>query len=186
MAKKLTGTDLIRAALEAGVTKPTAIIVWVKEHHGKSVKNSLINNVKQRVKAESSKAPPKKTGKSRTAKAEAIVAPSVAQSTEEAKTHSDMIRDALNGGILKPREVIAWVKETFGVEVGRGLVNQVKHKWAHPRRAKAKPKAKSAETHAAPRPAASPSGSIIGDIVTVKELLARHGKDGLSKLVEIL
>lgn len=189
MAKKLSGSDMIRAALDADVTKPTDIVAWVKAKYRKTVKKSLINNVKQHLRAGSRTTPAKKASRRSSAAAKPIVAPSVAQSTEAGKSQSDLIREALQSGILKPAEIIAFVKTTHGADVSPSLVSQVKHKWAHPKAAAKSPKTKPAKTaakHAAPKAAAASSDSIIDVIVTVKGLLERHGKESLNKLIDVL
>lgn len=43
---KPNSSQCIRMALDAGITKPTEIIAWVKKQHKTDVKPSLVNNVK--------------------------------------------------------------------------------------------------------------------------------------------
>src|SRR4051794_11058436 len=94
---------------------------------------------------------------------------------------SALIREAIDAGITSPKEIAAWVQETHGVEVKTSLVNNVKSTYTK----KAAP-AKRGRLKAAAKPASNGSSLAIEDIVAVKELVDRFGKDNLAKLVEVL
>ncbi|MBX9677684.1 MAG: hypothetical protein K2X38_02890 [Gemmataceae bacterium] len=190
-------SEMIREALDAGVTKPVAITAWVQEKYSTEVKKSLINNVKQRYKKNKGNTEgTRRRGRPAKNAAQTLVVSSAAQVESEGKSHSELIRLALEGGVLKPAKVIGWVKETYGVDVGRGLVNQVKHKWANGNGRKRL--GARTEKHAVPTPAAavaakSPAAKSpangdlrIEDIVSVKTLVGRLGKASLTKLIDVL
>src|SRR4051794_7196739 len=42
------------------------------------------------------------------------------------QTSSDMIRKALSAGVTKPSEIASWVKDKYGAQVKKSLINNVK------------------------------------------------------------
>ena len=99
---------------------------------------------------------------------------------------SSLIREAIDAGVSSPKEIAAWVKSTHGVEVKISLVNTVKH--VHSKNAAPAKRGRPKLAVAEPTPVAASSGGslAIEDIVTVKELVDRFGKEHLSRLVEVL
>jgi hypothetical protein len=105
---------------------------------------------------------------------------------------SSLIREAIDAGVTSPKAIAEWVKEKHDVEVKPSLVNNVKfHYMKKPSPAKrGRPKG-STKTPAASPAVATSSGSkggslAIEDILAVKELVDRFGKEGLTKLVDVL
>lgn len=198
MADK-NSSEMIREALDAGVTKPAAITEWVQGRYKTEVKKSLINNVKQRYQKDKGN-PGGKKRRGRPAKnaAETLVVSSAAQMEPEGKSQSELIRLGLEEGVLKPANIISWVKQTYGVDVGRGLVNQVKHKWAKGSGRKRRAPRAEKPTASASRPVpVAPKASVaakapvggdlrIEDIISVKSLVGRLGRESLTKLIEVL
>ncbi|MFO0863402.1 MAG: hypothetical protein U0744_01850 [Gemmataceae bacterium] len=184
---------MIREALDAGVSKPAAITVWVQEKYQTEVKKSLISNVKQRYKSGRGKGGKKRGRPAKNGNvAPAAVAPATVAANGEGKSQSDLIRLALEGGVLKPAHIIAWVKQTYGKDVGRGLVNQVKHKWIKDGGRKRSGPRIEKPTAGVVRPISGGTshkthgGVNIEDIISVKNLLGRLGKTSLTKLIEVL
>jgi hypothetical protein len=101
---------------------------------------------------------------------------------------SALIREAIDAGITSPKEIAAWVHEKHSVEVKPSLVSFVKSAYAK-QSAPAKrgrPKKEDAAP-AAPTAKANSGGSLaVEDVVAVKELVDRFGKEGLTRLVEVL
>jgi hypothetical protein len=98
---------------------------------------------------------------------------------------SALIREAIDAGVTSPKEIAAWVKKTHRVEVKPSLVSFVKSscaKQAAPAKRGRPRKEPAAEPAVAPR---SPSIAI-DDLVAVKELVDRFGKESLTRLVEVL
>jgi hypothetical protein len=101
---------------------------------------------------------------------------------------SALIREAIDARGSSPKEIAAWVQAKHGVEVKPSLIHNVKHTYAK-QSASAKhgrPRKEDAAT-AAPVAKASAGGSLaVEDIIAVKELVDRFGKESLTRLVEIL
>jgi Arc/MetJ-type ribon-helix-helix transcriptional regulator len=191
MADK-SGSDMIREALEAGVSKPAQITSWVQEKYQTEVKKSLINNVKQRYKNDGLKGGKKRRGRPAKNGNEAPVAPAAVQNGEAGKSQSELIRSALEGGVLKPADIITWVQQNHGVGVSRGLVNQVKHNWVKgqgrtKRVTRVGRPAGNSLRQAATAPSRQNGSEVkIEDILSVKALVGRLGKADLTKLIEVL
>ncbi|MBX9679081.1 MAG: hypothetical protein K2X38_09985 [Gemmataceae bacterium] len=124
---------------------------------------------------------------------------------DEKVNSSSLIREAVDAGVNKPKAIVEWVREKHGVEVKLSLVNNVKFhyrkKTAPAKRGRPKGSTSTSAPAAPAAPAAlaaalaapaplAPSGNgaslAIEDIVAVKELVDRFGKEGLAKLVEVL
>jgi hypothetical protein len=99
---------------------------------------------------------------------------------------SSLIREAIDAGVSSPKEITAYVQKNHGVQVKASLVSFVKSAYAKnaaPAK-RGRPKFAVAERTLV---AASSGGALaIEDIVTVKELVDRFGKENLAKLVEVV
>lgn len=115
----------------------------------------------------------------------------------EKPNSSSLIREAIDAGVTSPKAIAEWVKENHGVEVKASLVNNVKFhygkKSAPAKRGRPKGSTNKSPTPVVPAAPAAPAPSrnggaslAIEDIVAVKELVDRFGKEGLARLVEVL
>lgn len=108
--------------------------------------------------------------------------------TMPAKPNSSaLIREAIDAGITSPKEITAYVQKNHGVEVKASLVSFVKSTYAKnaaPAK-RGRPKQEEAAEPAS-APAVSSPSIAIDDLIAVKGLVDRFGKENLAKLVEVL
>lgn len=93
------------------------------------------------------------------------------------------VRRALAAGLDSLDEIDSFLRTEFGIEMPRTMISSYK--------GQEKAKAARAAGGAPPgrKPVHSPShsdGDIISDIETVKELIEKHGVDGIKRLVDVL
>jgi len=105
---------------------------------------------------------------------------------------SDAIKEALASGVNKPKEVVAWVKDKYGLAIDPQYVStlktQLKSSGTTP---SSKPKVATA-----PKPGPRPTSTTLSpraagsDMVTVakqlREMVDQYGKDAILEMVEIV
>ena len=121
--------------------------------------------------------------------------PIVDAAPKETVSKADAVRAALAEGIDSPDEGVAFIRERFGIEMGKTMWSSYKSQ-EKTRQAKASggdrprvgrpPVTPSASiVPPAPAPAAARNGSVADSLKTVKELVDRLGADEVIKIAEI-
>jgi hypothetical protein len=180
-------TEAVRVALSEGLDSIDDIHQFVKAKFGHDMPKSLISSYKSRL------------GGSIKKPATVVEPTPKPEPTGKTMNKSEAARAALDAGYEKPAEAVAFIKNTFGIDMDAQYFSAIKtrtngkgeaSKKAEPAKRGRKPKAPAALVNGYVAPPEKPRSTSEPDLLLalegVKELVGQFGAEKLKRIVDLL